>query len=71
MGELADQYCTLRQAADALGVSKTRVEQFVRKGRLPVVDTVGGVRLVSRAAVAAMNKRPGPGRPKKVRGRRA
>lgn len=64
MGDISE-YVTSREAADLLGLSKARVDQFVRKGRLSGV-MVGNTRLIPRAEVEAMKKTPRPpGRPKK------
>ena len=66
MGDIAD-YLTVAQAADALGLSKSRVEQFIRDGRLAVATTMGSVRLLLRTDVAALKPsvRGKPGRPPK------
>jgi excisionase family DNA binding protein len=64
MGDI-NEYMTTREAAEALGLSKARIDQFVRTGRLTAV-TVGNARLILRAEVEAMQKEPRPpGRPKK------
>ena len=57
-------YLTLAEAARELGLSKSRVEQFVRTGRLAVAASVGKVRLVRRTDVATLKATPRPsGRP--------
>lgn len=65
MGKLSE-YVTAAQAAEILGVTKPRVNQLTRDGRLAVAGTVGaGVRLYRRAAVEAFAAKPRPrtGRP--------
>lgn len=61
---------TMLEAAQELGVSKSRVEQFVslEDGRLSVVHVVGNIRLVSRDAVKKLKDAPRKkrGRPKKA-----
>lgn len=61
-----DRFVTVAEAAGMLGLTKTRIDQFIRDDRLAVARRVGGLRLLSRAAVAAFAKldRP-PGHPKK------
>ena len=46
------------EAAEILGVSRQRVDQFIRKGLLAVVDTVGPqkIRLLDRAQVERFKK---------------
>lgn len=64
MGDLAD-YMTLLEAAGELGLSKSRVEQYVRDGRL-TATTFAGRKLVLRRQVAEVKKQPKlRGRPKK------
>lgn len=63
MGKLS-QYVTTRQAAELLGLSKARIDQFCRSGRLRS-ELVGTVRLIRRADAEAFAKKPRPrGRPK-------
>ncbi len=63
MGNIND-YMTSREAATELGLSKSRVDQYVRDGRLTAV-MVGNARLIPRAEVAALKKLPrAAGRPK-------
>lgn len=69
IARLLAAYMTVAEAAYALGVSKPRVEQFIRgtktmAPRLVVEFEAGGLRWVSRAAVARLKKTPRtPGRP--------
>lgn len=64
MADVPDEV-TIREAAELLGKSKARVEQYVRDGRLKLSRTLGGLRLLLRADVLAFE--PGPaGRPKKA-----
>lgn len=64
MGDLANEYVTTKQAADALGVSKARVDQFCRDGRLKS-EMVGTVRLIRKTDLAAFKKvARAPGKPK-------
>ena len=57
-------YVTIRQAAEILDLSKSRVEQFIRGGRIPAVD-VGEIKLLLRTDVEEFKKLPrGKGRPK-------
>lgn len=60
MGEFEDNM-TLRDAAEELAVSKSRVEQFVRDGRLPIAAAAGGIRWVSRKKVAELKRIPRKG----------
>lgn len=65
MGDLSE-YRTVAEAAADLGLSKSRVEQFVRDGRLAVAVVVGGMRLVRKKDVAALKRVPRPpGKPKR------
>lgn len=57
MGEFRD-YMTLAEAAEELALSKSRVEQYVRDGRLAVAARAGGVRFVLRADVAKLKRTP-------------
>jgi excisionase family DNA binding protein len=67
MSELSE-YVTTREAADILKVSKARVDQFCRSGRLKFT-TVGNARLILRADVVAFKAAPrAPGAPKKSKG---
>ncbi len=58
---------TVAEAAAEMGVSKTRVEQFLRAGRLSICGTTARVRLLSRAQVlslkAALRSAAGKGKP--------
>jgi excisionase family DNA binding protein len=58
-------YMTLSEAAAELAVSKSRVEQYVRDGRLAVAARAGGVRFVLRSDVVRLKRTPRrpPGRP--------
>lgn len=49
---------TLAEAADELELSKSRVEQYVRDGRLAVAARAGGVRFVLRSDVAELKRTP-------------
>ncbi|HEX4610207.1 MAG TPA: helix-turn-helix domain-containing protein [Urbifossiella sp.] len=54
---------TVKEAAEALGVTKARVDQFISDGSLSVAAKAGAVRLLSRKAVAAfaaVPRKPGP-----------
>ena len=57
---------TTREAADFLGVSKARVDQYCRKGRIPF-EMVGQTRLIKDADLKRFKRKPKrkPGRPKK------
>ena len=58
-------YVTTREAAAALGVSKSRVDQFCRDNRIPSRMTPLG-RLIRRADLDAFAARPrAPGAPKR------
>lgn len=62
-----EDYCSVREAADELGLTKSRIEQLLVDGRLRVEIVAGGVRWVSREAVAALKKVPRPtGRPRET-----
>lgn len=56
MGELSD-YVTVRQAAEILELSASRVKQFIGAGRLPSV-MVGQQRMMLRADVEAFKAIP-------------
>ena len=64
VGDFRD-YMTLSEAAAELAVSKSRVEQYVRDGRLAVAVRAGGVRFVLRSDVVRLKRTPRrpPGRP--------
>jgi hypothetical protein len=63
MGDI-NEYMSLLEASRELGVSKSRMEQYVRDGRLSV-EWVANQRVVLRSAVAELKKIPRPsGRPK-------
>jgi excisionase family DNA binding protein len=66
MGDISE-YVTVAQAADLLGLSKSRVEQYIRSGSLAVASIVGNVRLLRRADVELMQSkvRGKAGRPPK------
>lgn len=69
MGEVSDHWCTIAEAADLLGLSKGRVDQFVAEGRL-ACDVIGNVRIVKRVDVAELAKIPRPpGRPDRPTGK--
>ena len=55
---------TLREAAELLGVHRTRIYQFVRAGRLPVERHGERATLVRRDDVLALERKP-TGRPRK------
>jgi len=57
MGDFDDNM-TVAAAAKLIGVSKSRVDQFIGDGRLVVVSTAGGLRWLSRAAVVAFAAAP-------------
>jgi excisionase family DNA binding protein len=63
MGDITE-YVTTAQAAALLGVSKSRVDQFCRDGRLPFV-LVGTARAILRADVETF-----AGAPRQKRGRK-
>jgi hypothetical protein len=59
---------TTKTAAELLGVSKARVDQFARGGKLAPVE-IDGVRFFRRSEVLAFAKQPRPeGRPPKEAG---
>jgi excisionase family DNA binding protein len=58
MAELRE-YVTTVEAAELLGVSRARVDQFCRDGRLPA-EMVGMMRLIRRGDVMAFKKQPRP-----------
>lgn len=67
MASPADEM-TLAQAAELAGVSKSRVEQWIRDGRLHVRRTIGTLRVVLRSEVLAIERKPEgypKGRPRK------
>ena len=66
MGDIAE-YFTVAQAAAELGLSKSRVEQFIRAGKLRVAGLMGSVRIVLRSDVASLKSgvRGKAGRPPK------
>lgn len=66
MGELSD-YLSVREAAAELGLSKSRVEQLVRGGRLPSA-TLAGRRYVLKADVARLKAEPRPPRGRRPKG---
>ena len=51
---------TTSEAAELLGVSHRRVQQFVHDGRLQLTRKVRGAMLVDRRAVEALAKIPRP-----------
>ncbi len=57
-GDVFHEYMTLSEAARELAVSKSRVEQYLRDGRLTVAAQVGVVRLVLRSDVARLKRVP-------------
>jgi excisionase family DNA binding protein len=57
MGDFDDNL-TVAAAAKLIGVSKTRVDQFIFAGRLTVVSRAGGLRWLSRRAVEAFKAAP-------------
>ncbi|MBN9522385.1 hypothetical protein J0H58_28345 [bacterium] len=63
MGDFTDNI-TVRDAAAELGVTKARVDQYIRDGKLTVAATAGGLRWLNRKAVAAFKavrtSKPGP-----------
>ena len=64
MGDLTD-YLSLIDAARELGVSRARVDQYVRDGRL-AVEWIAGRRVVLRSTITELKKIPRPpGRPPK------
>jgi excisionase family DNA binding protein len=64
MGDIAN-YFSLLEAARELGLSKSRVEQFVRAGRLKA-EWLAGRRVVLKADVRLLKSAARkPGRPKK------
>jgi excisionase family DNA binding protein len=59
---------TVKDAADHLGVTRARVDQFIRDGRLTVVRTVGPVRMLRKVDVLRLKRKPTgwqKGRPRK------
>jgi len=77
MGEFADRMMSVKEAADYLGVTKPRVDQFIKDKRLTVAEVAGGIRFLLRADVEAfkdrprMKRGPKPKTPKPGRGKRA
>ena len=68
MGDIKS-YVTVKGAAKSLGLSKSRIEQYVRDGRLRVAYVLDdGTRLLLRSEVAKLKVRPGPGAPKRKDG---
>ena len=64
MGEITE-YVTVKDAAELLGLSKPRVDQLIKAGRIRC-EAIGGIRLVLRGEVAAFKRKKRPtGRPKK------
>lgn len=57
MGDFDDNV-TAAAAAKLIGVSKSRVDQFIKDKRLVVVSTAGGLRWLSLAAVKAFAEAP-------------
>jgi excisionase family DNA binding protein len=49
---------TVPEAAEALGVTRARVDQFIRAGRLPVSRTLAGRRLVRKIDVMRLKRMP-------------
>lgn len=72
MGEFAD-HVSVKDAAAELGVTKARVDQYIRDGRLAVALVYAGVRLLRRKDVeafrAAPKKKRGP-QPKPKKGKK-
>ena len=56
---------TIREAADLLGVHRTRIYQWVDEGRLPVERHGERATLVRRDDLLALQRRP-TGRPRKT-----
>ena len=61
---MMNEMMTLREAADLLGVHRTRIYQWVNAGRLPVERYGAKATLVRRSDVLALERRP-TGRPRK------
>jgi len=65
MGELSD-YFSLLDAARELGLSKSRLEQFVKEGRI-TCEWFSGRRVVAKSLIAEFKKTMRrPGRPPKT-----
>lgn len=62
----ADDELTVAEAATLLGVSRWRVHQWIRDGRLPARKH-GPLLWISRDALAALERQP-PGRPRTTKG---
>ena len=61
---------TVRDVAAELGVTKARVDQFIKNGQLKVATRAGGMRWLSRKAVAKFKRLDRPaGRPQKRGGK--
>jgi excisionase family DNA binding protein len=60
-----DELLTTGQAAVVAGVSVSRIQQFLRAGRLPFVR-VGHYKLIKRSDAGSIERRR-PGRPKRKR----
>lgn len=61
--ELAANYMTSAEAAQALGVSRQRVSALVKAGRLQAVRVHGGRVMVEKSSVAAYQREREIGRP--------
>jgi len=61
-------YLTTAEAAAELGLSKSRIEQFIRDGRLAVAFVAGGLRWLRRADLAPLRAPRPAGRPAADRG---
>lgn len=57
------EYLTTAQAAQALGVTMSRVRQLVAAGLLEAHKPTGQGHLITAASVKAARDRPGKGRP--------
>jgi excisionase family DNA binding protein len=57
-----------QQAADELGITRSRIHQMIENGSLPATkfgEGRGGMWLIRRADLEKVRVRPGPGRPSK------
>lgn len=59
-----EQFASVAEAAAALGVSRGRVRQLIRQGRLGPTEIIGRLRMIPRTDLARFAALPrSPGRP--------
>jgi excisionase family DNA binding protein len=61
-GTIAGRFCTIREAADYLGVGETFIKQRIRSGELASVSLGAGRRVVVGSVVAFADAREREGR---------